>query len=260
VFKHLDATRYAVPLREGGSLPAVIDTSDGGQYVVKFRGAGQGARALVAELLAAGLAQLLGLPVPEPAIVRMDEGFGMSEPDPEIQDILRGSIGQNFGLAYLPGAIGFDAAADLKRVDPDVAAKILWFDAFTLNPDRTPRNANLLLWQERLWMIDHGACFYFHHRWDNWRDKAQAGTAKVREHILLPKAGEVLKADRELSRRITESAVHDLVAAIPEEWLAGTPTFPGGLEQREAYVAYLSERLNEPRTWLVEAQDAVLNR
>ena len=260
MFERLQGTRYAVPLREGGSLPAVVDTSDGGQYVVKFRGAGQGARALVAELLAAGLAKLLALPVPEPAIVTMDEGFGKGEPDPEIQDILRGSVGANFGLAYLPGAMGFDAAADLKRVGPELAAKIIWFDAFTLNPDRTPRNANLLLWQEQLWMIDHGACFYFHHRWDNWRDKAQAGSAKVREHILLPKAGDVMQADRELRPLVTERAVRALVEALPEEWLAGIPTFPESREQREAYAAYVLERLQEPRTWLFEAWDAALNR
>src|SRR5947209_14531702 len=165
------AKRYVVPLREGGSLPAVVDTEPTGRFVVKFRGAGQGPKALVAEAVVAGLAVELGLPIPQPAIVALDEGFGRGEPDPEIQDLLRASVGENFGLAYLAGAFGFDAAADLASVDPELASAIVWFDAYVANPDRTPRNANLLVWQDRLWLIDHGACLYFHHRWSTWQQK-----------------------------------------------------------------------------------------
>src|SRR5581483_12111602 len=149
----LRAARYVVPLREGGSLPAVVEVDHGEMLVVKFRGAGQGPKALVAELIFAGLAQALGLPVPDPAVVWLDDGFGRAEPDPEIQDILRGSVGENFGLAYLAGALGFDAAADPTLVDPALAAEIVWLDAYLTNVDRTPRNPNLLLWQGRVWLI-----------------------------------------------------------------------------------------------------------
>src|SRR5688572_23543629 len=164
--------RYVVPLREGGSLPAVVETvqpdqvSSGGAFVVKFQGAGQGAKALIAEAVVAGLARALDLPVPRPAIVTLEEGFGNAEPDPEIQDILRGSVGENFGLAYLSGALAFDPAADADSIDPDLAAEIVWLDALTTNVDRTPRNTNMLLWQGRLWLIDHGAALYVHHRWE----------------------------------------------------------------------------------------------
>ena len=178
--ERLFGTRYVVPLREGGSLPAVVETvradevSPGGAFVVKFQGAGQGAKALVAEALVAGLAQALDLPVPRPAVVTLAEGFGNAEPDPEIQDILRGSVGENFGLAYLAGALAFDPAADADRVDADLAAGIVWLDALTTNVDRTPRNTNMLLWHDRLWLIDHGAALYVHHRWEGWQDRIQS--------------------------------------------------------------------------------------
>src|SRR5215212_967769 len=173
----LIGTRYVVPLREGGSLPAVVETvasgdaTPGGACVVKFLGAGQGAKALIAEALVAGLALALGLPVPEPAIVTLEEGFGNAEPDPEIQDILHGSVGENFGLAYLSGALAFDPAADAASVDPDLAAEIVWLDALTTNVDRTPRNTNMLVWQQQLWLIDHGAALYVHHRWEGWEGR-----------------------------------------------------------------------------------------
>ena len=166
------ATRYATPLREGGSLPGVVEADDDGMYVVKFRGAGQGARALIAEALVAQLGLALELPVPRPAIVMLDQGFGQAEPDPEIQDILKGSVGANFGLAYLPGALAFDPAVD-RDVAPELAASIVWLDALATNVDRSARNTNLLLARGRLWLIDHGAALYVHHRWEGWQERVQ---------------------------------------------------------------------------------------
>jgi hypothetical protein len=247
--------RYVVPLREGGSLPAVVDTQGRQAFVVKFLGAGQGVRALVAEALAAGLAVRLGLPVPHPAIVRLEEGFGRAEPDPEIQDILRGSVGENFGLAYLAGAVAFDpvADADLARA---LAADIVWFDALISNVDRTPRNTNLLTWRGRLWLIDHGASVYFHHRWPGWQEKAQSPFPQIKDHVLLPLAGDLAAADARLRPRLEEPVVREVVAAIPEAWLGDEPIFPSVAAHREAYSTYLSARLGGPRRWLQEAIDA----
>lgn len=247
--------RYAVPLREGGSLPAVVDTDGAGPFVVKFRGAGQGAKALVAEAIAAGLALTLDLPIPSPAIVMLDAEFGRSEPDPEIQDILRGSVGANFGLAYLPGALAFDPAVDT-WVSPELAAAIVWFDALITNVDRTARNVNLLVWQDQLWMIDHGAALYFHHRWPGWRDRIQSPFPQIREHVLLGLAGDLRAADEHLRPLLTEEALHRVVAAVPDAWLGDEPEFPDLAAHRAAYVTYLSERLNGPRRWLEEAVEA----
>jgi hypothetical protein len=251
----VEARRYVAPLREGGSLPAIIDTEPLGQYVVKFRGAGQGPKALIAEAIAAGIAEALGLPIPAPAIVTLDPGFGRGEPDPEIQDILRGSVGANFGLTYLPGALGFDAAADLPCVAPDLAAKIVWFDALLTNPDRTLRNPNLLVWEKRTWLIDHGASLYFHHRWDGWERRARAEFPLIRDHILLPRAGELATADAQLIDRLDETIIRRLVGEVPEEWIVLEAPFGTVDEQREAYVTYLVERLREPRTWITKGSD-----
>ncbi len=253
--EQLAGVRYDVPLREGGSLPAVVETDRGGPYVVKFRGAGQGAKALIAELLAAGLAQALGLPVPRPAVVTLAAGFGKAEPDPEIQDILRSSVGANFGLAYLPGALAFDPAVD-SDVAPDLAAAIVWFDAFITNVDRTVRNTNILLWQERLWLIDHGAALYLHHRWEGWEARIQAPFPQIQDHVLLPVAGDLAAADARLRPLLTEAVIRRVVAAIPEEWLGGETAFPDVAAHREAYVSYLWARLTGPRAWLQEALDA----
>jgi hypothetical protein len=244
--------RYVVPLREGGSLPAVVDTEDNRQYVVKFRGAGQGPKALVAELLAAGLASTLELPVPAPAVVLLEDGFGKGEPDPEIQDILRGSVGANFGLTYLPGALAFDPAVD-RDVDRELAASIVWFDAYITNVDRTVRNTNLLVWGGRIWLIDHGASLYFHHNWEGWQSRVQSPFALVKDHVLLHLAGDLAAADARLRPLLTAEAVRAVVAAIPDEWLGGEAIFAGIDEQRDAYVTYLLDRLNGPRPWLHEA-------
>jgi hypothetical protein len=232
-------------------LPAVVETDRAGQFVVKFRGAGQGPKALVAELLAAGLAESLDLPVPVPAIVTVAEGFGRGEPDPEIQDLLRGSIGANFGLAYLAGALGFDVAVDSERVDPALAAAIVWFDAFITNVDRTPRNANLLFWNERVWLIDHGTAFYFHHAGPGWGTRAQAEFPQIRDHILLPRADDLIAADTRLRPRLTDAVIHQTLAEVPDDWLDRDAD-----AARAEYVTYLTARLSGPRAWLEEAERA----
>ena len=253
--ERLSGTRYVVPLREGGSLPAVVETDDGRSFVVKFRGAGQGAKALVAEAIVAGLAQALGLSVPTPAIVDLAEGFGNAEPDPEIQDILRGSVGANFGLSYVPGALAFDPAVD-RDVDPDLAADIVWLDALTTNVDRSARNTNLLLAQDRLWLIDHGAALYVHHRWEGWEMRVQSSFPQIKDHVLLPFSGDLAAADARLRPRLTEAALREVVEDLPDAWLGNETFFPTVAEHRRAYVTYLSERLNGQRPWLQEAIEA----
>jgi hypothetical protein len=259
--ERLIGARYVVPLREGGSLPAVVETvqadevTPAGAFVVKFQGAGQGAKALIAEAIVVGLGLALDLPVPRPATVTLQAGFGNAEPDPEIQDILRGSIGENFGLAYLSGALAFDPAAD-RDIDPDLAAEIVWLDALTTNVDRTPRNTNLLLWQQRLWLIDHGAALYVHHRWEGWQDRIQSPFPQIKDHVLLGLAGDLEEADARLRPRLTDDLLHEVVDDLPDAWLGDESLFPTHAEHRQAYLTYLSERLNGPRRWLQEAIDA----
>jgi hypothetical protein len=201
----------------------------------------------------AGIAGALGLPVPRPAIVELAKGFGNAEPDPEIQDILRGSVGPNFGLAYLPGALAFDPAADRASVAPDLAAEIVWLDAFVTNVDRTPRNTNLLIWQDRIWLIDHGASLYVHHRWEGWETRVQSPFPQIKDHVLLGVAGDLEAADARLRPKLSEDVLREIVADLPDAWLGGEALFPTLDEHRQAYVAYLSERLNGPRPWLDEA-------
>ncbi|MDQ3549341.1 MAG: aminotransferase class I and II [Chloroflexota bacterium] len=253
--ERLTGVRYVVPLREGGSLPAVVDTADGRAFVVKFLGAGQGKKALVAECLGAGLAQALGLPVPDAAVVSLEDGFGIGEPDPEIQDLLRASVGLNFGLAYLPGALAFDPAAD-RDLSPELAADIVWFDAFITNIDRTPRNTNLLVWRGRFWLIDHGAAIYFHHAWQGWEKRVQSAFPQIKDHVLLHQAGDLHAADARLRPKLTEDITRAIVACVPDEWLGDEELFASIEEQREAYVSYFDQRLNGPRAWLQEALDA----
>jgi hypothetical protein len=255
LIERLVGVRYDVPLREGGSLPAVVATDRAGQYVVKFRGAGQGAKALIAELLAAGLAVTLGLPVPQPAVVTLAADFGKAEPDPEIQDILRGSVGPNLGLAYLPGALPFDPAVETD-VAPDLAAAIVWFDAFITNVDRSVRNTNILVWQEQLWLIDHGAALYFHHRPDGWEERAQAPFPQIQDHVLLPFAGDLAAADARLRPLLTDAALRAVVDALPDEWLAPDAHRATPAAHRDAYAAYLTTRLRGTRPWLEQAVDA----
>lgn len=247
----LTATRYVLPLREGGSLPAIVDTDCDAEYVVKFRGAGQGPKALVAEAIATGLAQVLSLPVPQGAIIDMAEGFASGEPNPEIQDLLRASTGKNFGLAFLPGAMGFDAAADADRVDATLAASIVWFDALISNVDRTVRNPNLLVWEEKLWMIDHGAAFYFQHSAPDLVSRAGDRFPMIAEHILLAHAGGLRDVHDRYRAQLTPAVLEGVVRDVPDEWLDNPAE-----SHRQRFHEYLSLRLNGRLDWLQEAEDA----
>lgn len=256
MLERLTGARYIVPLREGGSLPAVVETGRSGPFVVKFRGAGQGVKALIAEAIVAGLARALDLPVPRPALIELRDGFGRGEPDPEIRDLLHASVGTNFGLAYLPGALAFDPAVDSSAVSEELAAAIVWLDAFTTNVDRTARNTNLLVWQRAVWLIDHGAALFVHHRWAGWEERLHAPFREIKDHVLLPLSGDLSAADAWLRPRLTPEVIRGVVAGLPDDWLGGEPLFPDLAAHRAAYVQYLLERLNGPRPWLREAVEA----
>jgi hypothetical protein len=254
------ATRYVQPLREGGSLPAVVDTDGGGLFVVKFRGAGQGAKALIAELVVGRLAQALGLPVPELAVVELSAAFGRSEPDPEIQDILRGSHGVNVGLRYLDSAFNFDATAAGDLIPVDLATRLVWLDALVTNPDRTHRNPNLLVWQRRPWLIDHGGALYAHHDWATV-DEARTRTPfpRIREHVLLDRAGDPTAVDTLLASRLDAEMIASVLAEVPDELLTDEVTgreFATAAAARARYREYLLTRLRAPRDFVAEAVDA----
>lgn len=240
--------RYVAPLREGGSLPAIVEADDDGMYVLKFRGAGQGPKALVAEFLAAGLGRLLGLPIPEVALLELDPALARTEPDPEIQDLIRASGGLNLGLDYLPGAINFDPNG--WQPDPELAAKIVWFDAFIMNVDRTAKNTNLLVWHDQLWLIDHGAGFYFHHSWETAAAKGTDPFKAVQQHVLLPFAG---KVPADWSANLNGANLGALVAAIPDSWLEAEAGFGDTGALREAYGQILASRLEHQNVFWEEA-------
>lgn len=250
------ALRYVQPLREGGSLPAVVDT-DGGLFVVKFRGAGQGAKALVAELIAGMLAQALDLPVPELALVYLPAAIGRNEPDPEIREILRRSTGINVGLRYLDGAFNFDAAAAGDLVSPELAARVVWLDALLTNPDRTARNANLLIQDRRPWLIDHGAALYAQHDWDAVDDeRVRAPFPRIREHVLLERAGDPLAVDDALAARLGPDVIDAVLAAVPDALLEDDAFRQNGDTPdaaRARYRAYLLRRLEPPRAFASDA-------
>jgi hypothetical protein len=248
------ATRYVTPLREGGSLPAIVEADDDGLYVLKFRGAGQGPKALIAELLAGELARALQLPVPEIVFVELGAELARTEPDPEIQDLIRASAGLNLALDYLPGSITFDPAAD--SAEAGLASSIVWFDAYVTNVDRTARNTNMLMWHRRLHLIDHGAALYFHHNWDNYLGRSRGRFPQVKDHVLLPAASALEEADARLSALVTPGLVEELLALVPEVWLAGERRFAGAEAHRAAYVEYLLSRLQPPRDFVREAVDA----
>lgn len=243
------AVRYVLPLREGGSLPAIVEADDLGTYVVKFTGAGQGRKALVAEVICAGLARAVGLRVPDLVVAEVDEALARSEPDPEIQALLRASAGPNLGIDYLPRSLGFEPAADV--VDPTTAAAVVWFDAVVQNVDRSWRNPNLLCWHGDLWLIDHGAALYFAHSWDRAGDAATREYTQVADHVLLSAAGSLEAAHAELAPRLPPDVVRQAVAAVPDEWLLDDDErFAGPDDVRAAYAAVLDERLASPDSWL----------
>lgn len=244
------ATRYVTPLREGGSLPAIIEADDDGMYVLKFRGAGQGPKALIAELVAGEIGRALELNVPEIVLVELDGDLARTEPDPEIQDLIKGSAGLNVALDYLPGAIAFDPVTD--RPDDALASAIVWFDAYVTNVDRTARNTNMLTWHERLWLIDHGAALYFHH--DPSADpiaRARAPFERIKDHVLLPFASALPEADARLAARLDDALIERIVAAIPDVWLEGGEIAPDAM--RRIYVEYLSVRLRSRDVFVEEA-------
>ena len=249
------ATRYVQPLREGGSLPAVVDTDEGGLLVVKVRGAGQGAKVLVAELIVGGLAMRLELPTPELALVDLSPRFGRSEPDPEIQELLRKSHGVNVGMRYLDGAFNFDPSAAGELISPQLAAQIVWLDAFTTNPDRTHRNPNLLVWHRTPWLIDHGAALYAHHDWAAVDDeRTRTPFPHIRSHLLIAGASDLRAADAASVARLTDDAIREVVSTVPDELLldreSGTGDFSSAAEARARYVQYLTTRLAGPRRFV----------
>jgi hypothetical protein len=247
------AVRYLTPLREGGSLPAIVEADDGQLYVMKFVGAGQGPKALIAELVAGEIARALGLLTPEMVLLQLDPKMGRSEPDAEIQDLLRASAGRlNLGLRYLPNAFAFNMLLK-PPPDPDLASAIVWFDAYVTNVDRTPRNVNMLLWQEQLWLIDHGATLYFHHNWDNYLARSRSPFPLIKDHTLLSFAAKLPEAGAALSPRLTPSLLRQIIDLIPDEWLGQEPHFAGQAEHRQAYVAYLLERLAASAIFIEEA-------
>jgi len=251
------ATRYVTPLREGSSLPAIVEADDDGTYVLKFRGAGQGARALIAELVVGEMARALGLKVPELVFVELDPVLGRTEPDFEIQALLRASAGLNLALDYLPGSITFDPlVAKAVRDDPELASAIVWLDAYTTNVDRTARNTNLLVWHHELWLIDHGAALYFHHDWDNYQERSRSAFLQIKNHVLLPFAGALDAVDEKFASRLTPQLINEIIELIPESWLGDVAQFATVEEHRAAYVEYLLKRLEAPRAFVEEARHA----
>ncbi|WP_119066718.1 HipA family kinase [Rubrobacter indicoceani] len=247
--RRVEVTRYVTPFREGGSLPALVEADDDGMYVLKFRGAGQGRKALVAEVITGELARSAGLPVPELVVAELDPVLARSEPDPEIQDLIRASAGLNLGMDYLPGSFGFDPLAS--PITESLAARILWFDALTTNVDRTPHNANLLLWHGEVWCIDHGASLYFHHSWAGWREKAKNPFPAAKTHVLLPfvTPDGLEEAGRHLRGELDDKTLWRAVSLVPDEWLAGEAGFDGAEGVRAAYLEYFRLRLEGRETW-----------
>src|SRR5690606_30889647 len=232
------ATRYVTPLREGGSLPAVMEADDGASYVVKFSGAGQGTRALIAELIAGEIARTLGLRVPELVLVELSEEIGRNEPDPEIRDLLRASVGLNLGMAYLPSAFAYN---QLLKPPPDaaLASEIVWFDAYVTNVDRTPRNVNLLIWQNEMWLIDHGAALYFHDDWQNYQERSKTPFSMIKQHTLLRFAQDIPAANERLSPLLTADELWRIASLVPDIWLGDEPQFADPDAHRAGYVEYL---------------------
>ena len=247
-------TRYVTPLREGGSLPAIVEADDLGTYVLKFRGAGQGVKVLVAELLAGEIARALNLPVPEIVFAEVDPTLGRSEPDPEIQDLIIGSAGLNLAIDFLPGSFAFEPALG-SGLDPWLASSIVWFDAYMTNVDRTVRNPNLLLWHKRLWLIDHGASLYFHFVDPDYVARAPSRFPEIRNHVLLRQATLLKEVDATLTAHLGPDVIGAITALLPDVWLDDA-AFPGPGERRAAYAAYLSARLRPPRAFMEEAVDA----
>lgn len=250
----VNVIRYVTPLREGGSMPAIAEADDEFLYVLKFRGAGQGLRALIAELIGGEVARLLGLRIPELVFANLEKDFGRIEPDEEIQDLLRSSVGLNLALHYLSGAITFDPLVN--SVDERTASQIVWLDAFLTNMDRTARNTNMLIWHKELWLIDHGAALYFHHSMDNWEEQAVRPFSLIKDHVLLSKATELEQVDAEFRAILTTERIRAIVSLIPDDWLSGDNMFESIEAHREVYSRFLELRIAKSEIFVKEAQNA----
>jgi hypothetical protein len=250
----VNVTRYITPLREGGSLPALAEADDDFKYVLKFKGAGHGVKALIAELLGGEIARVLKLAIPELVFANLDEAFGRTEADEEIQDLLQGSQGLNLALHFLSGAINFDPVVTV--VDAKMASQIVWLDAYITNVDRTFRNTNMLLWHKELWLIDHGASFYFHHSWTNWEQHAKSPFKLIKDHVLLPQASMIKEADDLFKSVLTPTTLQAIVQLIPLEWLQWEDTDESPEAIREVYYQFLVTRLNNSEIFINEAQNA----
>ena len=255
MLKTLAATRYVTPLREGGSLPAIVEAEDGALYVMKFVGAGQGAKALTAEVLAGAVALRLGLDVPDMVLLTLDPAFGRNERHQEIQDLLRASEGINLGFRYLPGAYSYNVLLQPPVAD-ELASRIVWFDAYVTNVDRTPRNVNLLLAEKRLWLIDHGAALYFHHSWDDVGMRAATPFSLVREHTLLPFASRLREQDEPLRALLDDATLEEIVMLPPDAWLEREHRVATPAEQRLIYREFLTLRRDASAIFVEEAANA----
>lgn len=250
----VNVTRYIMPLREGGSLPALAEADDEFKYVVKFRGAGHGTKALIAELIGGEIARTLHFRVPEIVFLQLDEAFGRTEADEEIQDLLQWSRGLNLGLHFLSGALTFDPI--VHHVDAQTASRVVWLDALLTNVDRTIKNTNMLMWHKELWLIDHGAALYFHHSWENWQKQAINPFPIIKDHVLLPYASQLEEADAEFRRILTEEKLREIVDAIPDNWLTWTEEGETIRDLREVYFQFLKERVHHSELFVKEAQNA----
>lgn len=250
----VNVTRYISPLREGGSLPALAEADDDFKYVLKFRGAGHGVKALIAELIGGEIARVLNLKMPELVFANLDEAFGRTEGDEEIQDLLQGSQGLNLALHFLSGAITFDPV--VTKLPAELASQIVWLDAFITNVDRTFKNTNMLIWHKELWLIDHGASLYFHHSWNTWEKHAKSPFTLIKDHVLLPQASKLIETDLAFKKLLTKEILQDIVDYIPEDWLQWEDSEQTPDEIRDVYFQFLWTRLNHSEIFINEAQNA----
>lgn len=250
--RSVDVVQYVQPLREGGSLPAIVEADDEFLYVIKFRGAGQGKKALIAEFIGGELARAIGLKVPELVFMNLDDSFSKTEPDEEIQDLLKFSVGLNLGLHYLSGSITYDPLISV--ADPLTASKVVLLDSIIINIDRTARNTNLLNWNKELWLIDHGASLYFHHNWDTWEDYLDRGFSRIKDHVFLERATKIENAKNEINEKLNKEVILDIVSNLPEDWLQHSNSLTPD-EMRNAYIRFLNSRLDKIDLLAKEAQD-----
>jgi len=250
----VNVTRYVTPLREGGSLPAIAEADDGFMYVLKFRGAGQGVKSLIAELISGEIARTLGFKIPEIVFASLDEAFGRTEPDEEIQDLLKASVGLNLALHYLSGAFTFDPV--VTKINATLASQIVWFDCLITNVDRTARNTNMLTWRNELWLIDHGASIYFHHSWQQPEEQAKKSFPMVKDHVLLPLASELDVVDTSFHTKLTSERIKQIVELVPDAWLTDESSNESPAEKRDVYCRFLLTRLAFSENFVKEAKHA----